>query len=123
MERIFKRVPTDRIFASKADGPPEKKTPPILSIKFPKKTTFLSDEAAVMFWFRWVGKDPAPELDPETAQSLYNKLQPIVASGNLQKAVERTLNLESFSAQKLIMENVISGKWMDRWVRLTKMQK
>jgi hypothetical protein len=102
MERIFKRVPTDRIFASKADGPLEKKTPPIL---------------------RWVGKDPAPDLDPETAQSLYNKLQPIVASGNLQKAVERTLNLESFSAQKLIMENVVSGKWMDRWVRLTKMQK
>lgn len=123
MERIFKRVPTDRIFANKADGPPEKKTPPILSVKFPKKTTFLSDEAAVMFWFRWVNKDPAPDLDPETAQSLYNKLQPIVASGNLQKAVEKTLNLETFSAQKLIMENVVSGKWMDRWVRLTKMQK
>jgi hypothetical protein len=123
MERIFKRAPADRIFANKSDAPGEKKTPPIISIKFPKKTSFMSDEAAIMFWFRWVSKDPAPELDPETARSLYNKMLPIVSSGSLQKAVEKTLNLETFPAQKIVMESVLSGKWMDRWAKLIKMQK
>jgi hypothetical protein len=48
---------------------------------------------------------------------------PIVSSGSMQKAVEKTLNLETFPAQKIVMESVLSGKWMDRWAKLIKMQK
>ena len=100
MERIFKRAPTDRIFANKSDAPAEKKTPPIISLKFPNKTTFLSDEAAIMFWFRWVSKDPAPDLDPDTARSLYNKMLPIVSSGGHAKGGRENAELRNFSRSK-----------------------